>query len=152
MVWAAPDGNRTTFTPPLATHNTPLALTVNPMGQSTPTTTIALDTFEARYAAYRAELEPREQQWFDELVCRARRHSNAINRRPHLDFERPVMLAMLLEGMRLMDDQSRDMQMLRKDLDEALRVLCDAGLAEKRPPRLDPMTAFATGQTVLAEG
>ena len=74
------------------------------MGQSAPTVTDAFQTFQSRYAAFRAELEPREQEWFDELVCAARRHSNAINRRPHLDFERPVMLAMLLESMRHLDE------------------------------------------------
>src|ERR1041384_4880318 len=82
------------------------------MGQSTPTTTMALDTFEQRYAGFRAELAPKEQVWFDELVCRARRHSNAINRRPTMDFERPVLLSMLLEGMRLMEDQGREMALL----------------------------------------
>lgn len=117
------------------------------MGQSTPTTTIALDTFTGRYAAFRAELEPREQDWFDELVCRARRHSNAINRRPHLDFERPVMLAMLLEGMRLMDDQSREMQLLRTDLEEALNALADAGLVVRRVPAPSPFELGRMGQT-----
>ncbi|MFO1533180.1 MAG: hypothetical protein ABR562_05725 [Thermoplasmatota archaeon] len=121
------------------------------MGQSTPTTTIALDTFTGRYAAFRAELEPREQAWFDELVCRARRHSNAINRRPHLDFERPVMLAMLLEGMRLMDDQSREMHGLRKDLAQAVRALADAGLVQRRVAAPDPLELCRVGQTVLVE-
>jgi hypothetical protein len=120
------------------------------MGQSTPTTTNALDTFESRYAAFRAELEPREQTWFDELVCRARRHGNAINRRPALDFERPVMLAMLLEGMRLMDDQGREMELLRNELQEALHALGEAGLVPRRPPRLAAEAMY--GQTVLVEG
>lgn len=121
------------------------------MGQSTPTTTTALDTFESRYAAFRAELEPREQEWFDELVCRARRHSSAINRRPHLDFERPVMLAMLLEGMRLMDDQSREMDLLRNDLGDALRALREAGLVERRVAAFNPLALAQAGQTVLVE-
>lgn len=110
------------------------------MGQSTPTTTIALDIFTQRYAAFRAELERDEQTWFDELVCRARRHSNAINRRPHLDFERPVMLAMLLEGMRMMDDKSREMQ-------EVLDALKDAGLALRRVPAPKPIELGRVGQT-----
>ena len=121
------------------------------MGQSTPTTTIALDTFESRYSAFRAELAPREQEWFDELVARARRHSSAINRRPHLDFERPVMLAMLLEGMRLMDDQSREMDLLRADLQDALQALREAGLVERRVAAFDPLALAQTGQTVLVE-
>jgi hypothetical protein len=106
------------------------------MGQSTPTTTIALDIFLSRYAQFRAELHPREQEWFDELVCRARRHSNAINRRPHLDFERPVMLAMLLEGMRMMDGQDREIAAVRKELESALVALRAAGILESRvsPP------------------
>ncbi len=119
------------------------------MGQSTPTTTDALNTFESRYAAFRAELEPREQAWFDELVCRARRHGNAINRRPALDFERPVMLAMLLEGMRLMDDQTGEMERLRSELGEALAALREAGLATTRMPRFDAAELGRIGQTVL---
>lgn len=117
------------------------------MGQSTPTTTTALDTFAQRYAQFRAELPPREQAWLDELVRRARRHSNAINRRPHLDFERPVLLAMLLEGMRLMDDQSREMAGLRTDLEAALDALADAGLVARRVPAPDPLLAGRVGQT-----
>jgi hypothetical protein len=126
------------------------------MGQSTPTTTMALDGFVARYAAYRAELHPREQAWFDELVCRARRHSNAINRRPHLDFERPVVLAMLLEGMRETDDARQaarsaldEVHVLRQEVEEltahyrelagllegALVSLEQAGLARRMRPQ-----------------
>lgn len=121
------------------------------MGQSTPTTTIALDVFLSRYAAFRAELPPREQEWFDELVCRARRHSNAINRRPHLDFERPVMLAMLLEGMRMMDGQDREIGALRKDLEAALSSLREAGLMEARVQPPSPLELGQMGQTVLVE-
>jgi len=121
------------------------------MGQSTPTTTIALDTFLSRYAQFRAELHPREQQWFDELVCRARRHSNAINRRPHLDFERPVMLAMLLEATRLMDEQDRRIAALRHDLDEARSALCDEGILPRRVVPPSPFELGRIGQTVLVE-
>jgi hypothetical protein len=114
------------------------------MGQSTPTTTIALDVFLERYAQFRAELHPREQAWFDELVCRARRHSSAINRRPHLDFERPVMLSMLLEGMRELEDVRRSVHGLRRDLEEA-------GLLSRRPAPADPLAFSRIGQTVLVE-
>ncbi|MBI2078370.1 MAG: hypothetical protein HYT80_08405 [Euryarchaeota archaeon] len=104
------------------------------MGQSTPTTTMALDTFELRYAGFRSELAPKEQVWFDELVCRARRHSNAINRRPALDFERPVLLTMLLEGMRELEDTQRLLGETRRQLEEACRALAEAGLVARRPP------------------
>jgi hypothetical protein len=117
------------------------------MGQSTPTTTIALDTFEKRYAAFRAELDVRGQAYFDELVCGARRHSNAINRRPHLDFERPVFLAMLMEAMRRMEDQSRDMQFLQDELKEAQRALADAGLVVRRVPAPSAFELGRVGQT-----
>ena len=119
------------------------------MGQSTPTTTMAIDTFETRYGAFRSELHPREQEWFDELVCRARRHSNAINRRPHLDFERPVMLAMLLEGMRELDATRREQERLAKELRELRRRLVEAGLVQQRAT-LDPAFLGKVGQTVLA--
>ncbi len=105
------------------------------MGQSTPTTTMALDTFEHRYAAFRSELHPREQRWFDEMVCRARRHSNAINRRPHLDFERPVLLAMLMEGLREVEDTRTELELTRQQLGEACQALWEAGLLTRRPQR-----------------
>ena len=115
------------------------------MGQSTPTTTMALDTFEHRYAAFRSELHPREQRWFDELVCRARRHSSAINRRPHLDFERPVMLAMLMEGMRELDETRHLLDLTQKQLREACRALEEAGMLRRRVMLL-PGDYARTGQ------
>ncbi len=122
------------------------------MGQSAPTVTDAFETFQSRYAAFRTELEPREQAWFDELVCAARRHSNAINRRPHLDFERPVMLAMLIAAMGLMDDHSREMGLLRKDLHAALAALQDAGFMARRLVQPAAVDLGKIGQTMLVEG
>ena len=104
------------------------------MGQSTPTTTMALDTFEARYAGFRSELTLREQKWFDELICKARRHSNAINRRPHLDFERPVLLAVLVEAMAELEDTRRALDLVKRQLEEACLALEDAGLVVRRLP------------------
>jgi hypothetical protein len=119
------------------------------MGQSTPTTTMALDTFELRYSGFRSELTPKEQFWFDELVCRARRHSNAINRRPHLDFERPVLLSMLLEGMREVEETRRVLTETRQQLEEACHALADAGLVVRRlsPPSQEQLDRV--GQTQL---
>ena len=121
------------------------------MGQSTPTTTMALDTFEQRYAAFRSELHPHERAWFDELVCRARRHSNAINRRPHLDFERPVLLSMLLEGMRELDDLRGEMATLQRQLEEACRALADAGLVTRRVSPPGPELLGELGQLRLVD-
>lgn len=119
------------------------------MGQSTPTTTMALDAFEQRYAAFRAELEPREQRWFDELLCRARRHSNAINRRPALDFERPVLLTMLLEGLREHEETQRALEATRKQLEELCHALADAGLVVRRVPPPTPEQLDRLGQARL---
>ncbi|HVL87432.1 MAG TPA: hypothetical protein VM681_05425 [Candidatus Thermoplasmatota archaeon] len=121
------------------------------MGQSTPTTTMALDTFVQRYAAFRAELAPGEQTWFDELVCRARRHGNAINRRPHLDFERPVFLAMLLEGMRELDRTRAELEVVRSQLEEACLALADAGLVVRRVPAPAPQRLGRVGQARLPD-
>lgn len=121
------------------------------MGQSTPTTTMALDTFEQRYAGFRSELSPREQFWFDELVCRARRHSNAINRRPALDFERPVLLSMLLEGMRELEETQRVLGETRRQLEEALRALAEAGLVVRRPARFSREELARLGQVRLED-
>jgi hypothetical protein len=121
------------------------------MGQSAPTVTDAFETFQARYAAFRTELEPREQEWFDELVCAARRHSNAINRRPHLDFERPVMLAMLLEAMRHLDAAGARSDRLHQGLQEVQRALADAGLAVRRLPPSEAVLDRGVGQTRLQD-
>lgn len=121
------------------------------MGQSTPTTTMALDNFELRYAGFRSELSPKEQFWFDELVCRARRHSNAINRRPSLDFERPVLLSMLIEGMREVEETRRVLGQTRQQLDEACRALADAGLVVRRVPAPTRSELERVGQTRLTE-
>jgi hypothetical protein len=119
------------------------------MGQSTPTTTMALDTFEQRYSGFRSELTPKEQVWFDELVCRARRHSSAINRRPTLDFERPVLLSMLLEGMRELEETQRVLAATGHQLEQACRALAEAGLVTRRlaPPTRDELDRI--GQTRL---
>ena len=121
------------------------------MGQSTPTTTMALDSFERRYAGFRTELTAREQVWFDELVCRARRHSNAINRRPALDFERPVLLSMLLEGMRELEDTRRNLEKIRRQLEEACHALADAGLVVRRVPAPTTEQLDRMGQTRLLD-
>lgn len=113
------------------------------MGQSTPTTTMAFGTFETRYREFRAELHPQEQRIFDRLLEAARRHSNAINRRPHLDFERPVMLAMLMEGMQELEATRADLQATRQQLKEACHALEDAGLIARR---VQPMTAVEMGR------
>jgi len=122
------------------------------MGQSTPTTTMALDTFEHRYAQFRSELHPREQTTFDRLVEAARRHSNAINRRPHLDFERPVMLAMLMEAMRELDDTRARLHKTHEQLQEACRALAEAGMMRRRPRRLTAQEMGKLGQARIDAG
>ncbi len=104
------------------------------MGQSTPTTTMAFDTFEERYREFRTELHPREQVWFDRLVEAARRHSNAINRRPHLDFERPVILAMMMEVMHLVAETKEEIADTRAWMQRMEHLLQDEGMM-RRPLR-----------------
>jgi DNA-binding MarR family transcriptional regulator len=112
---------------------------------------MALDTFEERYAAFRSELNPVEQRWFDELVCRARRHSNAINRRPHLDFERPVFLSMLLEGMRELESTRRELGTAQRRLKEAMDALSEAGLVVRRVSPPTPEQLDRLGQARLED-
>jgi hypothetical protein len=121
------------------------------MGQSAPTTTDAFDTFQARYAAFRAELEPNEQVWFDEMLCGARRHSHAINRRPHLDFERPVILAMLLEAMKRLNQTEARNGRMQAELQEVQRALLDAGLAVRRLSPPLPVGLGRVGQTRILD-
>lgn len=94
---------------------------------------MALDQFERRYAEFRAELPRAEQPMFDDLVERARRHSNALNRRPHMDFERPVLLAMLLGCIQKEVEVDREISALRAQLMEACKALEEAGMVQTRP-------------------
>jgi hypothetical protein len=112
---------------------------------------MALDSFERRYAPFRSELHPRERVWFDELVCRARRHSSAINRRPHMDFERPVMLAMMMEGMRELEDTRSVLDATRRQLDEACRALSEHGIVRRRLRMLSPEQMGRIGQRRLED-
>ena len=121
------------------------------MGQSAPTVTDSFDAFRVRYAAFRSELEPREQAWFDEMLCAARRHSNAINRRPHLDFERPVILAMLLEAMRHLDEERGRNDRMHEELQEVQHALLDAGLAVRRLPPPESLWGGRVGQTRIGD-
>jgi len=105
------------------------------MGQSTPTTTMAFDTFQERYRPFKAELHPAEQKLFERLLEGARRHSNAINRRPHLDFERPVMLAMLIESMRDLEETRAELDVARAQLREACHALEERGVLRRRMRR-----------------
>ena len=119
------------------------------MGQSTPTTTMALDTFEQRYAGYRSELTKREQVWFDELVCRARRHSNAINRRPSMDFERPVVLSMLIEACAQWEATRAELERCKRQLKEVCLALADHGLVVRRLPAPTQEQPDGVGQARL---
>jgi len=119
------------------------------MGQSAPTVTDAFETFQGRYAAFRAELDAAEQSWFDELLCAARRHSNAINRRPHLDFERPVILAMLMEAMKRIGAAEARNGELRTELEGVQVALRDAGLAVRRLPAPPALGFGGVGQARL---
>jgi hypothetical protein len=112
---------------------------------------MALDTFEARYSGFRAELAPREQRHFDELVCKARRHSNAINRRPHLDFERPVLLAVLVEAMAELEGTRRELERVKRQLEEACLALEDAGLVVRRLPAPAAEQLGGVGQTRIED-
>lgn len=102
------------------------------MGQSTPTTTMALDTFQKRYSEFRAELHPSEQRIFDQLVEQARRHSSAINRRPHLDFERPVMLSMLMGAMQELRQTQRQLDAMQRQLNEVAIAMAEDGRLRRR--------------------
>lgn len=115
------------FAGPVQAHLPPVAPSRG-VGQSAPTNSEAFQAFEARYAAFRRELKPDERAWFDEVVCEARRHTTAINRYPHLDFERPMMLSVLVGIMRRFDDVHAGIE---DELREAQRQLRGAGLLRR---------------------
>ena len=119
------------------------------MGQSTPTTTMAFDTFQERYRHFRTELHPHEQKIFDQLLEGARRRSNAINRRPHLDFERPVILSMMVECMQELGHARAELDVVRSQLREACQALEDQGVLTRKVRRRFTELA-AHGQVRLA--
>lgn len=121
------------------------------MGQSAPTTTMALDEFVKRYKEFRGELSTEQQGWFDEMVCSARRASHAINRRPHLDFERPVFLAMLLELKMEHETLRLRLQKTTAELAQTRAALAEAGVVTRQvvPPK--PEELLRIGQTRLLE-
>lgn len=102
------------------------------MGQSTPTTTMAFETFEDRYRHFKSELHPREQRLFEQMLEGARRRSNAINRRPHLDFERPVILAMMVQCMQELQETRAELDLTRAQLREACKALEEHGWAQRK--------------------
>lgn len=110
---------------------------------------MAFETFQQRYANFRAELHPRDQRWFDRLLEGARRHSNAINRRPHLDFERPVMLAMLMESMRELEETRSELEATRLQLRETCKAMEERGLMQRKVRHKFPELAVY-GQVRLA--
>lgn len=118
------------------------------MGQSTPTTTMALEEFERRYGDFRAELPPEGKRRLDLLVCWARRHSSAINRRPDLDFERPAFLAMLLETQAALEAERAERLAVQRQLEEVCRVLAEDGKLRRRPPTRTQLAR--AGQSLLA--
>lgn len=119
------------------------------MGQSAPTTTMALDEFEKRYKEFRTELSTQQQFWFDELVCSARRASHAINRRPHLDFERPVLLAMLLELKMEQASLRLRLQKTVAELAQTRAALAEAGVVTRQVVPPTPEDLLRIGQTRL---
>ena len=69
------------------------------MGRTLPTTTQIILEEQQAFARFRRALRREEQQIFDELFARARKHGMAINQANHvLPFE-AILLAMLVELM-----------------------------------------------------
>lgn len=56
-----------------------------------------VDAFVQRYEQFRLELDDAEMRCFDWLIERARRYQRALARRPQSDFERPILLLMIME-------------------------------------------------------
>lgn len=101
------------------------------MGMNADTVTQAADALAARYEDFRDFLPRHLQPVMDEAICRVRRNSASINRRPALDFERPSLMVLVLELMHEVREQ-------RERTAGYERILVEAGLIQRRPRRSWP--------------
>ena len=77
------------------------------MGRTLPTTTQLIQQEETAFANFRRTLRREDQRHFDALFAAARRHTAAISQANHaLPFE-AVLLAMLLEQQKKIDQLQR---------------------------------------------
>ena len=110
------------------------------MDASQPTTSSLVDVFIERYAAFRLELDAPEMEAFDRLAGRVRRYERALAHRPMVDFERPIMLTMVMEAAKEQETLRARADRLSQDLDDACRQLAAADVIRVRtstPSRAD---------------
>lgn len=74
------------------------------MGTTNDTTTRMLERWHVRYADFAGELTPQARGAFERIRIVAHKHSAALNQRPDLDFERPLLLAVLIDLQLQVDD------------------------------------------------
>ncbi len=98
------------------------------MGDPTDTQTQLRHRFLGRYGDFRDELKRPEKAAFDELLLAACRSATALNRKADMDFERPMLLAMLVSERARHDETRRQLAGIRADLNQARRALDEHGL------------------------
>ena len=104
------------------------------MGDPTDTVTAMHRRFEARYGGFRDELPTRAaRDAFDRTRLVARRHSTALNRFPDIDFERPLLLAVVLDQQVQIDALDRELARTRTQL-HAVTSFLEAHHAIHLPP------------------
>ena len=70
------------------------------MGANNDTVTRMLDRWKESYADLIGELSPEATAAFQRLRATAHKHSAALNRKPVIDYERPLMLVLLIDLQR----------------------------------------------------
>lgn len=84
------------------------------MGDPTDTVTMMMERFERRYQGFKDELPSRQARAAFERVRRvARKHSTALNRFPDIDFERPLLLTVVLDQQVQIDNLDRELARTR---------------------------------------
>jgi hypothetical protein len=84
------------------------------MGDPTDTVTTMMERFEARYRGFKDELPSRQARGAFERIRRvARKHSTALNRFPDIDFERPLLLTVVLDQQVQIDNLDRELARTR---------------------------------------
>ena len=119
---------------------------------SKPTTPSLVDVFIERYAAFRLELDAPEMEAFDRLAQRVRRYEHALAHRPMADFERPIMLTMVMEAAKEQGTLRARADRLAHDVDDACRQLAAADVIRLRPTTPSRADLARMGQVRLPKG
>ena len=83
------------------------------MGSTNDTVTRMLERWYDTYGDLIDELTPAAREAFDRLRAQVHKHSAALNRHPVIDYERPLMLVLVVDLQRQIQDLERQVAQLK---------------------------------------